>query len=146
VDVVAVAGPAFSYRREFEAMSANLPRSIPLIQQAEGHIVELMLEADVVLCSGGMSVYEIAALGTPGLVLAQNLREETRMRAFSRHGTVDFLGLGSDVSEAAIADAVAALLGDPGRRRLMSEKGRMLVDGMGAARAAELVLGTAQKK
>ncbi len=146
VDVVAVAGPAFSYRRQFEALVATLPRRIPLIQQAEGHIAELMLEADVVVCSGGMTVYEIAALGTPGLVLAQNLREESRMRAFARHGTVEFLGLGSDVDEAAITKAVGALLADPMRRRRMSEKGRTLVDGMGAARAAELVLGSAQKR
>ncbi len=146
IDVVAVAGPAFSFRREFEAMASALPRRIPLIQQAEGHIVDLMLEADVVVCSGGMSVYEIAALGTPGLVLAQNLREENRMRAFARHGTVDYLGLGSDVDEATIATAVSELLQDLPRRRAMSEKGRTLVDGMGAARAAELVLGSAQKK
>jgi spore coat polysaccharide biosynthesis predicted glycosyltransferase SpsG len=93
-----------------------------------------------------MTVYEIAALGTPGLVLAQNLREENRMQAFAHHGTVDYLGLGSDVAEATITRAVSDLLADLPRRRMMSEKGRTLVDGMGAARAAELVLGSAHKK
>src|SRR5207245_537364 len=66
VDVVAVAGPAFSFRREFETLSAALPRRVPLINEAGGHIAELMLEADVMVGSGGMSVYEIAALGTTG--------------------------------------------------------------------------------
>jgi CMP-N-acetylneuraminic acid synthetase/spore coat polysaccharide biosynthesis predicted glycosyltransferase SpsG len=146
IDIVAVAGPAFSYRREFEALAQGLSRPIPLIQQAEGHIVDLMLEADLVLCSGGMSVYEIAALGTPGLVLAQNLREESRMRSFARYGTVEYLGLGSETSEAEIEAAVRALLLDLPRRQRMSEKGRLLVDGLGAARAAELVLGTARRK
>ena len=146
IDIVAVAGPAFSQRREFESLAATLPRRIPLIQHAEGHIVDLMLEADVVVCSGGMSVYEIAAVGTPGLVLAQNLREEGRMRSFARYGTVEYLGLGTDVGEAEIVRAVVALLGDTARRREMSQKGRQLVDGMGAARAAGLVLESAQKK
>jgi spore coat polysaccharide biosynthesis predicted glycosyltransferase SpsG/CMP-N-acetylneuraminic acid synthetase len=144
IEVVAVAGPAFSYRREFEAfMKANekgLPRKVPLINEAGGHIAELMLEADLVVGSGGMSVYELAALGTPGIVLGQNAREEKRMREFARHGTVEYLGLGPEVEELALFEAVRALLADAGRRRAMSERGRALVDGLGATRTAEMVL------
>jgi spore coat polysaccharide biosynthesis predicted glycosyltransferase SpsG len=146
VELVAVAGPAFAHGREFEALAATLPRRVPLIHQAEGHIVDLMLEADLVLCSGGMSVYEIAALGTPGIVLGQNLREDARMREFARHRTIEYLGLGSELGEPEILQAARALLGDPERRRAMSAAGRKLVDGMGALRAAELVLESARQK
>jgi len=139
-EILAVAGPAFQYRSEFEALRAALPRKVTLINEAGGHIADLMLEADVIVCSGGMSVYEIAALGTPGIVLGQNMREEKRMLEFARHGTVEYLGLGTEVDEAAIAAAVTSLLGDVERRRSMSAKGQALVDGMGAARAAEVVL------
>ena len=140
VELVAVAGPAFSFRREFEALSAALSRRVPLINEAGGHIAELMLEADVMVGSGGMSVYEIAALGTPGIILGQNAREDRRMRDFAGHGTVDYLGLGTEVDETVLASAVKALLADPARRRAMSARGRALVDGFGAARAAEVVL------
>lgn len=145
VELVAVAGPAFSYRREFLDLEAGLTRRIPLINEAGGHIAELMLDADVVVCSGGMSVYEIAALGTPGVVLGQNAREDKRMREFARLGTVEYLGLGTDVDEARILNTVAALLGDVERRRAMSQKGRGLVDGLGATRAAEVVLESASR-
>jgi spore coat polysaccharide biosynthesis predicted glycosyltransferase SpsG/CMP-N-acetylneuraminic acid synthetase len=140
VEVVAVAGPAFSCRAAFEALQGTLERRVPLINEAGGHIADLMLEADLVLCSGGMSVYEIAALGTPGLVLGQNMREDARMRAFAAHGTIEYLGLGTEVEEGALSAATRALLDDFPRRRAMSEKGRALVDGLGAARAAEAVL------
>jgi CMP-N-acetylneuraminic acid synthetase/spore coat polysaccharide biosynthesis predicted glycosyltransferase SpsG len=140
VEVVAVAGPAFSFRRAFAAQASSLARRVPLINEAGGHIAELMLEADVMVGSGGMSVYEIAALGTPGIILGQNAREDARMRDFARHGTVEYLGLGTEVADEALARAVSALLADAGRRRAMSERGRALVDGFGAARAAELVL------
>jgi spore coat polysaccharide biosynthesis predicted glycosyltransferase SpsG/CMP-N-acetylneuraminic acid synthetase len=140
VEVVAVAGPAFSFRREFEALSATLPRRVPLINEAGGHIAELMLEADVMVGSGGMSVYEIAALGTPGVILGQNAREDRRMQDFAAHGTVEYLGLGTEVDEARLAEAVSGLLADAGRRRAMSGRGRALVDGFGATRAAEVVL------
>jgi spore coat polysaccharide biosynthesis predicted glycosyltransferase SpsG/CMP-N-acetylneuraminic acid synthetase len=143
VRILAVAGPAFSYRKEFEAMEPTLQRRIPLINEAA--IADLMLEADVVVGSGGMSVYEIAALGTPGIVLGQNLREDQRMREFSRHGTIEYLGLGTDVDEHAIAHAVQALLADVGRRRKMSGRGRSLVDGWGASRTAEVILDRRQR-
>ncbi len=145
LELVAVAGPAFAYRNEFEALAATLPRRVPLIHEAGGHIAELMLEADVVVCSGGMSVYEIAALGTPGLVLAQNAREDARMRVFARHGTIEYLGLGTEVDEARLREALGALLRDPERRRAMSTRGRALVDGLGAARAAEVVLASVSR-
>jgi CMP-N-acetylneuraminic acid synthetase/spore coat polysaccharide biosynthesis predicted glycosyltransferase SpsG len=145
VEVVAVAGPAFSYRREFAALQESLARKVPLINEAGGHIADLMLEADVVVCSGGMSVYEIAALGTPGIVLGQNAREERRMREFARHGTVEYLGLGTETDEAALFGAVRALLSDVEKRRAMSGRGHALVDGLGAARAAGLVLESAQR-
>ena len=146
IEIVAVAGPAFSYRAEFEALAKTLARRVPLIHQAEGHIADLMFDADVVVGSGGMSVYEIAALGSPGIVLGQNVKEDRRMREFARHGTLEYLGLGTEVDEAAIASAVSDLLRDVARRREMSARGRALVDGWGAVRAADLVLQSAQSR
>jgi spore coat polysaccharide biosynthesis predicted glycosyltransferase SpsG/CMP-N-acetylneuraminic acid synthetase len=144
VELLAVAGPAFSYRKEFEALERTLSRRVPLINEAA--IADLMLDADVVIGSGGMSVYEIAALGTPGIVLGQNLREDQRMREFVRFGTVEYLGLGPEVAEDTIASAVRALLQDAQRRREMSRSGQALVDGLGASRAAEVILDRRQRQ
>ena len=105
-----------------------------------------MLEADLMVGSGGMSVYEIAALGTPGVILAQNAREDERMREFARHGTVAYLGLGTEVAEAALRDAVSGLLRNPDERRAMSARGRALVDGLGAVRAADAVLASHRER
>lgn len=140
LEVISVAGPAFPHTQVFEALQRTLQQKLPLVRGAEVQIADLMLDADLVLCSGGMSVYEIAALGTPGVVLAQNAREDRRMREFARFGTIEYLGLGVDVDENTISEAVRRLLADPARRRAMSEKGRGLVDGFGAARAAQIVL------
>lgn len=145
VDVVAVAGPAFSHHHDFAAAQAAFRRPVRLISQVGTHIADLVQEADLVLASGGMTVYELAAIGTPGLVLAQNTREDKRMREFARHGTVSYLGLGTDVDETAIAAATKALLGDVALRHEMSRRGRALVDGLGASRAAELVLSQGSK-
>jgi spore coat polysaccharide biosynthesis predicted glycosyltransferase SpsG/CMP-N-acetylneuraminic acid synthetase len=140
IEVISVAGPAFPHTLVFEALQRTLGKNLPLVRGVDVQIADLMLDADLVLCSGGMSVYEIAALGTPGVVLAQNAREDRRMREFSRFGTIEYLGLGVDIDEAAILDSVRAILTDGAKRRAMSQKGRNLVDGYGAMRAAEIVL------
>ena len=140
VEVLSVAGPAFPHTAVFEALQRTLGENLPLVRGVDVQIADLMLDADLVLCSGGMSVYEIAALGTPGVVLAQNAREDRRMREFSRFGTIEYLGLGVDVEETAILTAVKRLLGDFEARKRMGDRGRSLVDGYGAARAAGIVL------
>ncbi len=140
VEIVSVAGPAFPHTAVFEALQRTLGANLPLVKGVEVQIADLMLDADLVLCSGGMSVYEIAALGTPGVVLAQNAREDRRMREFSRFGTIEYLGLGVDVEEAAVLETVRRILTDAAKRRAMSDRGRSLVDGYGAARAASIVL------
>jgi spore coat polysaccharide biosynthesis predicted glycosyltransferase SpsG len=139
IEIVAVAGPAFGFHRELEDALAAVPGRVRVVREA-GHIAELMLEADVMVGSGGMSVYEIAALGTPGVILAQNAREDERMREFARHGTVLYLGLGTDVAEGTLRDTVLGLLDDANARRAMSARGRALVDGRGAERVAVEVL------
>jgi spore coat polysaccharide biosynthesis predicted glycosyltransferase SpsG/CMP-N-acetylneuraminic acid synthetase len=141
IEIVAVAGPAFAFHRELEEAGAR----VRVVREA-GHIAELMLEADVMVGSGGMSVYEIAALGTPGVILAQNAREDERMREFARHGTVAYLGLGTDVSEEALRNVVSGLLDDAAARRAMSARGRALVDGLGAVRAADAVLASHRER
>lgn len=140
VEILSVAGPAFPHAAVFEALQRTIGADLPIVKGVEVQIADLMLDADLVLCSGGMSVYEIAALGTPGVVLAQNAREDRRMREFSRFGTIEYLGLGVDVEEAAILETVRRILTDAARRRDMSDRGRNLVDGYGAARAASIVL------
>jgi spore coat polysaccharide biosynthesis predicted glycosyltransferase SpsG/CMP-N-acetylneuraminic acid synthetase len=146
VELLAVTGPAFAFHRELEETLRAAPGRVRVVREAIGHIAELMLEADVMVGSGGMSVYEIAALGTPGVILAQNAREDERMREFARHGTVAYLGLGTDVADETLRERVARLLQDADERRAMSARGRALVDGLGAVRAADAVLASHRER
>jgi spore coat polysaccharide biosynthesis predicted glycosyltransferase SpsG/CMP-N-acetylneuraminic acid synthetase len=146
VELLAVTGPAFAFHRELDETLRAAPGRVRVVREAIGHIAELMLEADVMVGSGGMSVYEIAALGTPGVILAQNAREDERMREFARHGTVAYLGLGTDVAEETLRARVAGLLRDADERRAMSARGRALVDGLGAVRAADAVLASHRER
>lgn len=139
LEVTAILGPAFSYKKELETSLDQLSYR-PRILEGVDHMAKVLREADLVFCSGGMTVYEIAALGTPGIVLCQNVREMRRMEKFARRGSVLHLGLGSGVAEERIREAARELLSNPDKRRRMSEAGRRLVDSYGARRVVDLVM------
>ncbi len=138
LETTVVLGPAFSYRTELDALLAEL-RSRPTILKNVEHMADILFEADLVLCSGGMTVFEIAALGRPGIVLCQNTRERDRMDGFARYGTIVHLGLGTDVEPDVIRDSALALLEDSERRKRMGDAGSRLVDAQGANRVYEVM-------
>ena len=138
VSVTVVLGPAYGYRIELDALVTKLSVKPEILKNVE-HMADILFEADLVLCSGGMTVFEIAALGRPGIVLCQNTRERERMEGFARYGTILHLGLGTDVSEETIRDKVEELVKDRGRRQQMSDAGARLVDARGASRVYEVM-------
>ena len=142
--VKAVLGPAFSYGQELRELLPKLHYQPILLENVE-HMAEILSEADLIFCAGGMTVYEIAALRVPGIVMCQNAREVRRMEHFSRSGSVEHLGLGTEVEEKRITQAAEALLANETRRRRMSEAGRKLVDARGAKRVAEVVKNAAPR-
>lgn len=133
-----VLGPAFAFGPELSELTRSLSYQ-PRISRNVEHMADLLFEADLVLCSGGMTVFEIAALGKPGIVLCQNAKEELRMQRFSQFGSIVHLGLGPEVPDAALTDSVRDLLTDREKRRKMSEAGTQLVDARGAARVAKVM-------
>jgi spore coat polysaccharide biosynthesis predicted glycosyltransferase SpsG/CMP-N-acetylneuraminic acid synthetase len=141
LEVRAVLGPAFSYKEELDALLPKLSYRPEILENVE-HMADVLAEADVVFCSGGMTVFELAALGTPGVVLCQNAREQRRMETFMNEGSILHLGLGTQVDDVVIRRTAHDLLRDVACRRSMSEAGRKLVDARGTQRAAKVVMST----
>lgn len=61
------------------------------------NISDYMLEADLIFTSAGRTIYEIASINTPTIVLEQNERESTHFFASEQYGFVN-LGLGYNIS------------------------------------------------
>ena len=93
-----------------------------------------MAWADLAVTAAGSTSWELARVGTPqiAIVLADNQRPIAR--GLTDAGLAVSLGWHADVTDDRIADAVAALVGDAGRRDELSRRGRELVDGRGASR------------
>ena len=79
---------------------------------------DLMREADLAVCSQGRTTFELAAMGVPAIVLAQNEREQLHTFARMGNGFIN-LGLGSEVSDEDVAAAIVWLASAKSIRREM---------------------------
>ena len=104
------------------------------------NMAELMFSSDLIISGGGMSLYELACVGAPGIVLCQTNYQLLEANCFQKKGAVINLGPGRHVSEGAITSSVDDLLNKPKKRKMMSLAGKKLVDGRAAGRVAMEIL------
>ena len=88
----------------------------------------------------GHTLLEAAHLGTPVLTLAMEERAMTDATAFAMHGTSEALRVAGPHDAPRVAARALHLSCDPARLATMAERGRELVDGLGAVRAARALM------
>jgi len=133
-----VLGPDFGSRKELDTLPDEFLANIQ-IQSDVSNMAELMQWADVAISSGGRTAYELAATGTPSIIIAQNEGEVERMDLLRRKGAIEFLGRGDRVNLSRVPDDLLNLANDYDRRREMSMRGHELIDGNGVERILDLV-------
>lgn len=104
-------------------------------------MADFIQRADVVFTACGRTVYEIACIGTPAIVLAQNKREMSHSFASIENGFLN-LGLGVSVANNQILTAFGELVNSKVKRANLSKK--MLSRNLrkGTQRVVKLILST----
>lgn len=90
------------------------------VHQNIRNMADFMHEADVIFTSAGRTIYEIACIGTPAIVMAQNQRETTHFWASDENGC-RYLGLGTEVSIPQIRQAFQDVIRNHDLRRQMHQ-------------------------
>lgn len=91
-----------------------------IVEQNVKRISEIFAASDIAFTSQGRTVYELAAMGVPAIVMAQNEREMRHTFAQMNNGFLN-LGLGSRVSDETIEHTLRFLLDTPQIRSEMRE-------------------------
>ncbi len=101
-------------------------------------LTRALLDADLAIVAGGVTLYEACALGVPAVALAVVPEQRRAIRAFAQEGAVLDAGevSASRQSLDAAAAGVARLAADRTQRVAMTTRARRLVDGRGAERVA----------
>ncbi|MDA8333821.1 MAG: UDP-2,4-diacetamido-2,4,6-trideoxy-beta-L-altropyranose hydrolase [Peptococcaceae bacterium] len=144
-------GPQFKTRAELETWIGNISSTrgqtvVELLDNPD--MAELMVWADLALSTGGSTLYELCAAGTPALAVAVAGNQVASAAALGELGCIAYLGrlngAGGEqgtmgLSFPDLRQAVQALAADPVRRAVMSRRGQSLVDGRGAERCAAVI-------
>jgi UDP-2,4-diacetamido-2,4,6-trideoxy-beta-L-altropyranose hydrolase len=96
-----------------------------------------MAGSDLAITSGGSTVWELARMGCPALVVETVPVESLLVSGLTRVGLFASLGPASALTIESMADAIAARIDDARWRAAMSNLGMQLVDGKGAMRVVD---------
>ncbi len=116
-----------------------LGRRNTFIQEQPDHVAEVLATADIVLCASGYMPYEIAVMGIPCVVLAQNDFEISLSFPKEQHGFIH-LGAGRKVKQSSLLNAVMEPLLHEALRKKAIERQVALNLGDGKDTVCEAIL------
>ncbi len=100
----------------------------------------VMIESDMAISAGGQTLYELASVGVPSVVVAVADNQLNNANGWQEAGFIEYAGWRED---GMLLDNVRSALNqieDADRRKKMSQTGRALVDGEGAKRIVDSLI------
>jgi len=129
-EIVVVIGGSNPHTDVIAAQATRLPKC-RVLPDPGNDMPRLMAAADLAVCAGGSTMWEMACMGTPfiPIVIAENQRQAAAAMTHDGYPAIEAAAV-----ERELPAVVAALAADAGRREALSRRGRQLVDGRGAER------------
>ena len=95
------------------------------------NMAQTLWEHDAVICSGGVTLHEAMAVGTPAFVVNQVAHQQTKARFVEKSGAAINLGIGTKYDVKKLREAL-----NFGKRKLesMSLQAKQMIDGQGVFR------------
>lgn len=120
IKITAITGPAYQHEKLFEEFLFSLDKQnagvVEWIKGGTKQMSKFLLNADLVILSAGRTVYELAYMGVPGIVLATNQRETTHR--FAKNYGMCYLGLCDSVDIDDVLNALESLLPEQARVKM----------------------------
>ena len=140
VHISVIVGPAFSYNIELEELLSKARRSFNTLYSPP-NLVIILRSADLAITAAGITLYELATLGVPSIVIPQmtskTRHQEDIANAFERYKAC--VNLGTHPNDEMLYKKIEMLVNDKSLREQLSINSRLLVDGKGLQRALELI-------
>lgn len=132
ISITFVVGPGFKETETLKTLTASLP-SVRILSNAN-NMAELLFNHQAVFCSGGVTLHEALAVGTPAFVISQVPHQREKTRPIERLKAAIDLGLPEDFNPKKISEILKI---SKSQLENMSVKGKELVDGKGIVRVAD---------
>ncbi len=131
--VTVVVGGSNPHLAAVEAAAASSPHRVTLIRDAS-NMAEVMANADLALSAAGSTCWELCFLGLPSVLVAVAENQQQAAQALHQSSAAILAPSGTTTSAKELAFLLTNLAASAPIRAMMSQRGRALVDGLGAAR------------
>jgi len=131
-----ILGMAFSMRKELEETLQGRWE----IHTGVPNMAEYMLEADIGIISGGITLYEAASIGLPSITICTAIHQLPIATRLESDGCTICMEMDYQISETDIGECFSSLYKDWQKRIYMSQRGKVLVDGKGIFRIVDAVM------
>jgi len=138
VQTTVVVGGSNPHLPELRTLAATGNGNI-WIEEDVTNMDELMSAADVAIAAAGTTSWELTCLGLPALLIVVASNQRFAAEELHRCGAAVNLGNAADVSVLSLSSHLANLIDSQHIRAAMSERGKALVDGCGAARVVRVL-------
>ena len=128
IHIRVVSGPGYAHRDELANHIRELNNPLVQFEYATNIMSRMMEGVDLAICSAGRTVYELAHMRIPGIVIAQHDREARHTFARARNGFA-YLGVMQHFNPERLSRVFTTLISDPERRqRLYQHQNRIRFD------------------
>lgn len=111
-----ITGYGYAYKNDLKKMETE---NIFIHNDVE-RVSNYLQEADIAVTSQGRTIFEMASMGVPSVVLAQNRRELSHTFASLQNGYIN-LGIGDNVEDEVLYNTLKWLIETPGIRKEMRD-------------------------
>lgn len=138
LEIDVVLGPMYGHGNPLEGIKVLHPDRVRVHQGLDG-LLDLARQVDLAVTAAGSTVWELACLGIPMVVIGTAENQEAVLRGLRSEKAALVLGHLESLVSGDIAKEISSLLADPSRLQGFSQTASRLVDGRGVQRVVEVV-------
>ena len=131
-------GPAFKHIEELKHILKNCTYNF-FIKQFVKDLLKELDKMDVVICGGGVTLFEICAIGLPSLSFANEPHEKKTIAYFEHRNATYNVGLAQKTTTETLTKNLLKLLSDLDLLNELAMNGMKLSDGKGVYRVYKLI-------
>lgn len=132
INVKVVIGSAYKHFSEIERIQNELNYDLQILRDVN-NMADLMYSSDVAITAGGTTLFELAFMGLPSMVVQIASNQRSPKIFCERYGTCLYLGNAANLVKVDIERSFEELL-NKDKRKTMSMNGKLLIDGEGNKR------------
>lgn len=137
VNILILVGQAFKFQKELEQLTEHLPDNFEVMPYSFRELIE----ADMAICTFGVSIYEMIYLQIPTVCVSHSIENAYGAKILKeRYGVIENMGYMKDINPHNLYIAIWRLLTDKVYYRDVVKRCGNLIDGEGAKRIVNLIL------